>query len=147
MMNDLIEAMKVALADTYAFAIKSQNFHWNVTGPNFSEYHAFFGGLYEDAADGVDLIAEGIRQLDAYAPASFKRFSELTTIEDEVKIPEALVMFSKIAVDNDKVLASLRKAYDLAEENKKYGISNFLQDRLTAHDKHAWMIKSFIKRI
>jgi starvation-inducible DNA-binding protein len=56
-------------------------------------------------------------------------------------------MFGKLATDNDKVLASLRKAYDLAEENKKYGISNFLQDRITAHDKHAWMIKSFIKRV
>lgn len=144
-MDDLIQSMKVALADTYAFGLKAQNFHWNVQGAHFSSYHEFFGNIYEDATDGADLIAEGIRQLEAYAPASFKRFSELTTIEDELKIPNAAGMMSRLADDNTKVLASLTKAYDAAEKEKKYGISNFLQDRITAHDKWAWMIKSHIK--
>lgn len=145
MNKDLVEALKVSLADTYAFGLKAQNFHWNVTGSNFAQYHAFFGGLYDDAADAVDVIAEGIRTLNAFAPASFVRFKELATIEDETKIPEALSMISKLADDNQKVLVSLNKAYELAEKNKNYGISNFLQDRITTHEKWAWQLRSFIK--
>lgn len=144
-MNELIEAMKVALADTYAFGLKCQNYHWNVTGTNFAEYHAFFAMLYEDASDATDVIAEGIRTLNAYAPASFIRFKDLTTIEDETKIPEALAMISRLSSDNEKVLASLTKAYELAESNKKLGISNFLQDRIQAHEKWGWQLRSFIK--
>jgi starvation-inducible DNA-binding protein len=145
MNKELIEKMKVALADTYAFALKSQNYHWNVEGPDFSQYHAFFGGLYEEVVDGVDIIAEGIRQLDAYAPASFTRFKELADIEDELIIRQPLDMFKQLSADNIKVLESLTAAYNQAEKDKKFGISNFLQDRITAHEKHGWMIRSHIK--
>lgn len=145
-MNDkLADALKVALADTFAFYLKAHNFHWNITGPNFAEYHGFLGGLWEEVFGAVDLIAEGIRTLDSFAPGSFSRYKELSSIEDELNIPEASVMLSKLASDNEKVLASLTKAYEIAESAKKHGISNFLQDRITAHEKHGWMLRSFKK--
>jgi len=145
MNKELVEALKVALADTFAFYLKAHNFHWNVTGPNFSEYHKFLGDLWEETFAAVDLIAEGIRTLDAFSPGSFSRYKELSNIEDELKIPSAIDMIKKLSSDNEKVLSSLYKAYELAEKEKKYGISNFLQDRITAHDKHGWMLRSFIK--
>lgn len=145
MSDKLAEALKVALADTFAFYLKAHNFHWNVTGPHFAEYHGFLGGLWEEVFGAVDLIAEGIRTLDAFAPGSFSRYKELSSIEDELNIPEASVMLSNLSADNEKVLASLTKAYEIAESAKKYGISNFLQDRITAHEKHGWMLRSFKK--
>ena len=145
MNKELAEALKVALADTFAFYLKAHNFHWNVTGPDFAQYHSFLGDLWEEVFSGVDLIAEGIRTLDAFAPGSFTRYKELATIEDELKIPSAMDMLKKLEADNQKVLASLVKAYDLAEDAKKHGISNFIQDRITAHEKHGWMLRSFIK--
>lgn len=145
MNKELVDALKVALADTFAFYLKAHNFHWNVTGPHFSEYHSFLGVLWQEVFTGVDLIAEGIRTLDAFSPGSFTRFKELSTIEDETKIPEASAMLSKLSADNEKVLASLHNAYMLAEKDMKHGISNFLQDRITAHDKHGWMLRSFKK--
>lgn len=145
MNKELAEALKVALADTFAFYLKAHNFHWNVTGPDFAQYHSFLGGLWEEVFTGVDLIAEGIRTLDSFAPGSFSRFKELATIEDETKIPEALDMLNILKNDNQKVLSSLQKAYILAEKDKQFGISNFIQDRITAHEKHGWMLRSFKK--
>lgn len=145
MNKELIDALKVALADTFAFYLKAHNFHWNVTGPNFAQYHEFLGDLWQEVFTGVDLIAEGIRTLDAFSPGSFSRFKELSTIEDETKVPEALAMLSKLSADNERVIASLHKAYMLAEKDMKHGISNFLQDRITAHEKHGWMLRSFKK--
>lgn len=145
MNKELTEALKVALADTFAFYLKAHNFHWNVTGPNFSEYHKFLGDLWEETFGAIDMIAEGIRTLDAFVPGSFSRYKELATIEDELKIPTAEEMIKKLSADNQKVLASLQTAYDIAEKNKKHGISNFIQDRITAHEKHGWMLRSFTK--
>lgn len=139
------DALKVALADTYVFSVKVQGYHWNVTGPHFSEYHKFFGELYGELSDAIDVIAEGIRTLDAFAPGSMKRYLELTTIEEANNIPDGLVMISKLAADNERVIASLTAAYELCEKHKHYGISNMLQDRITAHQKHGWMLRSFIK--
>lgn len=140
-----VEALKVALADTYVFAAKVQNFHWNVTGPHFSEYHAFLGALYGELNPAVDLIAESIRTFDSFSPGSLRRFLELTTVDEATGIPDGLVMMSKLAADNERVIASLRSAYELCEKHKHYAVSNMLQDRLTAHEKHGWMLRSFIK--
>lgn len=140
-----VDALKVALADTYVFAVKIQNYHWNVTGPHFSEYHKFLGELYGEVGDAIDVIAESIRTFDAFTPGSMKRFLELTTIDEAINIPDGLVMMSKLAADNERVIASLTAAYELCEKHKHYGVSNMLQDRITAHQKHGWMLRSFIK--
>lgn len=140
-----VEALKVALADTYVFAIKTQNYHWNVTGPHFSDYHTFLGALYAEVNPAIDLIAESIRTFDAFSPGSMKRFLELTTIEEATNIPDGLVMLSKLAADNERLIASLTAAYVLCEKHKHFAVSNMLQDRLTAHQKHGWMLRSFIK--
>lgn len=144
-MDELIEQMKVALADTFAMYLKAHMFHWNVTGPNFPQLHGFFEGLYTELHGAVDPIAEHLRTLDAFAPGSFKRFSDLATVEDELGIPEGMSMVSKLQSDNEKVIASLRKAYKLAEANDTPGLSNFLQDRIDIHWKHNWMLKAILK--
>ena len=93
----------------------------------------------------VDAIAEGIRTLDIYVPGSFSRFKELTSIQDETTIPSAVSMMTRLKDDNEKVLDSLNKAYELAEKAKKYGVSNLIQARIESHEKHGWMLRSIIK--
>ena len=144
-MNELAEALKKALADTFAFYLKAHNFHWNVEGANFSEYHAFFDTLYNDAWGAVDSIAEHIRTLDSYAPGSFSRFSELSRIKDEVNIPSAMSMMTKLESDNRIVIETLTTAMKAADKAGKANISNFLQDRIDAHEKHGWMLRAISK--
>lgn len=138
----LINTGKVALADTFAFYLKAHNYHWNVEGENFNDYHAFFATLYTDAWEATDAIAEHLRTLDTYVPASFGRFKELATIEDETKVPSAKTMISRLEADNRKVIASLTAAYKDADSEQKLGFANFLQDRIDIHEKHGWMLRA-----
>lgn len=141
----LADDMKVALAETFAFYLKAHNYHWNVEGPHFSEYHAFLNGLYDEVWLAVDAIAEHIRTLDTYVPGSFSRYKELSSIEDETKIPNASTMMTRLEADNKKLIATLTKAQKSAEEAGKVGIANFFQDRIDIHEKHGWMLRSFTK--
>ena len=141
----LEDQLKITLADTFAFYLKAHNFHWNVEGPNFSEYHSFFNMLYTETWEAIDDIAEHIRTLDTYAPGSFSRFKELTTIEDELKIPTAINMIKKLEIDNKKVIASLSESYKLAETEKKIGLANFLQDCIDRHEKYGWQLRAYSK--
>jgi starvation-inducible DNA-binding protein len=145
-MDELVQAMKKSLADTFAFYLKAQGFHWNVEGPNFPQYHALFDTIYNEVYGSIDRFAEEIRSLDAYAPASFARFSELTSLEDEIQILNAQGMLAKLLADNDVVLASLEQAYELAEVAHNHGLSNFLAERQDAHKKHAWQLKATLKQ-
>lgn len=144
-METLIELMRKVLADTFAMYLKAHNYHWNVEGPNFNDYHAFFATLYTELHAAVDPIAEEIRAMDAYAPGSFTRFLELTDIEDELSIPQATEMCRRLLEANTKVISTLTMAYKLAENYEQLGLANFLQDRLDIHKKHAWMLRSLTK--
>jgi len=144
-MMELVEALKKAQATTFALYLKAHNFHWNVEGPDFAQYHSFLGDFYEEVFGAVDTIAELIRTLDAYAPGSFSRFQQLSTIEDELSVPKGIVMIARLYADNQRVIATLNDAYRMAESAGKLGISNALQDRITVHEKHGWMLRSFTK--
>ena len=144
-MDELIEEMKVSLASTFGFYLKAHNFHWNVEGPNFPQYHEFLGGLWEETFGAVDPLAEHLRTLNAYAPASFVRYTDLSIIKDEVNIPPAMSMMVKLLADNTAIIEQLTKTQALAESNKKMGLANFLQDRIDAHEKHGWMLRSITK--
>ena len=144
-MEELVESLKKAQATSFAFYLKAHNYHWNVEGHSFSEYHAFLGDLYAEVWGAVDAIAEHIRTLDAYAPGSFTRFQQLSSIEDEMSVPTGRMMMSRLLADNQRVLSDLMNAHRVAETMGKRGIVNFLEDRIDIHEKHGWMLRSFTK--
>jgi starvation-inducible DNA-binding protein len=144
-MDELVQALKKVLANHYAFSIKAQNFHWNVEGTDFSQYHALFAGIYDEVYGAVDTIAERIRTLGAYAPGSFRRFGELSDIEDQVEIPNAMSMIQKLLSDIAVVQSSIKICYDLAEQNMNHGLSNLMAERQDAFAKHAWMLTATLK--
>ena len=144
-MEEITNPLKVAFADTYAFYVKAQNYHWNVEGPMFPMYHEFFGNIYEEVGGAIDRFAEEIRAAGAYAPAAFRRFAELSNIEDEVLVIGASQMVATLYTDNMKVYTSLKMARDIADEYNQNGLVNFLEERLDAHKKHDWMLRATMK--
>lgn len=145
-MEKLVELMKRLLADVYAHGLRAQNYHWNVEGPDFMQYHGLFGSVYEAAAGDVDTVAEHIRALQAYAPATFKRFMELSSIQDDETVPEALEMVRRLLECNQKVLATAALATAAAEELGQHGVLNFLEGITDAYEKQAWMLRATSKR-
>ena len=144
-MDELQRALKIAFASEYAFALKSQNFHWNVEGPLFPQLHALFGDIYEEVYGSIDAFAENIRKIKAYTPASFTRFSVLSGVEDETKILPPESMIAELLSDSERMQEMFKIVFQAAEELGEHGLSNFLADRQDAHAKHSWMLRSTLK--
>ena len=144
-MEELGQSLKVSLANHYAFYLKAHYYHWNVTGPNFPQYHKFLEGIYTEVYGVVDKIAEEIRTLESYAPGSFNRFIQLSQIEGDETIPPAEVMMQRLLEDIPVMLTSINRVYQLAEQEGCHNISNFMAERQDAFNKHAWMIRSTLK--
>lgn len=142
----LAEDLKVLLASVNSLSIKAQNFHWNVEGADFPQYHAFFGSYYEDVYGSVDKIAEYIRSLDSYTPGSLTRYAELTIIKDQIKIPRAELMFVELLEDNSKMIDLLNNCFRSASQENEQGIANFIAERIDAHGKWRWQLKSIMKK-
>lgn len=144
-MDELKQALKLAFANSFAFYLKAHYFHWNVEGMLFSQFHDFFGNIYQEVYASIDPFAENIRKIDSYAPGSFSRLSQLAEINDEERIPPAKNMLEILLQDNDIVLESIKTAYDVAESVGAVGLSDFLAGRQDAHMKHAWMLRATLK--
>lgn len=141
----LIDELKQIQATAFAFARKAHYFHWNVEGPNFVQYHDFLGELYAEVDASVDVIAELVRTLNAYAPGAHRMLMELSIIKDDDTVPDAIEMMRRLRDDNETLLNALRVGYQTAEQSGQLGIGNYLQDRIQAHEKHAWMLRSLTK--
>lgn len=142
-MEQLKAVMQIALSNTFMMYYKSHSYHWNVEGMLFSQYHDFFGDLYEELHEAVDPMAEQIRALDEYAPGSLASILSKSTIEDDMNLPVDLDhMLINLEYANSQVIESLNIAFKLAEQVNKQGLLDFIASRLDAHAKHAWMLKA-----
>ena len=133
-MNELSVIVKVVMANTFVMYFKAQSYHWNVEGKNFGEYHGFFGDLYEELHGVIDIVAEEIRALDVYAPASLDELFKFKTIEeDSAKPTYAAEMFMNLIKANDEVVSALNKLFTSANAANNQGLADFAAGRLNAH--------------
>lgn len=142
----LTDNLKVLLASTNSYAIKAQNFHWNIEGRDFPQYHAFFDSLYTEVYDTVDKIAEYIRILGSYAPASLTRYAELSLIPDQTKIPRAELMFAEALHDTETMVNLVSETFDIATQERQQGIANYMAELQDLYGKKAWMMRSILKK-
>ncbi len=144
-MEELQKAAKVAFASSFAFYLKAHNFHWNVEGSDFKQYHDLFGGIYEEVYDSIDDFAEKIRALGTYVPGSLETFSMLSRVDDETNILSAPEMISELLEDNNKIIKILKIVFQTSEQAVEPGFSDFIAGRIDAHAKHGWMLRASLK--
>lgn len=153
---ELVRSMRTVLADSFIMYFKAQAFHWNVEGILFSQYHDFFGGIYEEVYGSIDSTAEEIRKLGSMAPMSLdemytdKSPSASAPAETDYnvfgsQIPQILQMLQELDSLNSTVIASLNKAFAIANESNEQGLADYIAGRLSAHKKHQWMIRSSMR--
>jgi starvation-inducible DNA-binding protein len=130
------------LADSYTLMLKTQGFHWNVTGPQFNGLHAMFEQQYQELFTAVDEIAERIRALGEPAPAGFRAYQELSTLEDGADVADAKEMVRVLAADHETLSRSADKARKVAEDAGDEVSLDMMVGRMTEHDKTAWMLNA-----
>jgi starvation-inducible DNA-binding protein len=144
-MEQLQKAAKIGFASEFSFYLKAHNFHWNVEGSDFLEYHDLFGKIYEEVYGAIDPFAENIRKLGAYTPASLSVFNMLSQVPDENSALPKEQMVLELLQDNEKMVKVLKLVYDLSEQAGEHGFSNFLAERMDAHRTHGWMLRASLK--
>ena len=142
--EQIVQGLSQLLADTFSIYIKTHNFHWNVSGPMFVTLHTLFEQQYTELALAIDIIAERIRALGAFAPGSFKAFQELTSIPDMEDIPDALTMIALLLEDNEIIIKTARSIIPLANKAYDTPTADLATARILVHEKTAWMLTSLL---
>ncbi len=137
------QSLKQLLADTYTLYVKTQGFHWNVTGPHFVSLHTLFEQQYTELTTAVDEIAERIRALGYFAPGSFSAFATITSIEEADGVPDAMTMVRQLAEDHIRVAETAKAVLGPASQAHDEGSVDIATARIAVHEKTAWMLRSF----
>ncbi len=142
--EQIAQGLSRVLADSYTLYLKTHNFHWNVTGPMFSTLHLMFEEQYQELALAVDEIAERIRALGFPAPATYGKFSSLTSIQENEGIPEAEDMIRLLVQGQETVVRTSREMLPLLEKANDQPTLDLLTKRMQIHEKNAWMLRSML---
>jgi starvation-inducible DNA-binding protein len=132
------------LADTYTLYLKTHNFHWNVTGPQFNTLHLMFETQYTELATAVDEIAERIRALGEPAPGSYAAFARLSSITEAEDVPSADEMLRQLVQDQETVVRTAREVFPIADAANDEPTAGLLSDRMQVHEKTAWMLRAML---
>lgn len=134
------------LADSYAVYLKTHGYHWNVEGPNFASLHALFMTQYTEMWTAIDLVAERIRALGSFAPQGYRAFANLSGVQDGNAEQSAEAMLAELIGDHAALIANARAARAAADEAGDDVTASLFDDRIEAHEKHAWMLRASLGR-
>jgi starvation-inducible DNA-binding protein len=140
-------ALNVILADEYILYTKTRNAHWNVEGTDFHSKHLFFEAQYEELDEIMDSVAERIRSLGHYAPATLKLFLELTHFSETLHEQNDGIGFIKeLLSDHESLIIHLRENINIFANNfKDLGTSDYVTGLMESHEKMAWMLRSHLR--
>jgi len=142
--HQVVKNLSVLLADTYLLMLKTQNYHWNVTGPHFGALHTLFQGQYEELFAAADELAERLRALGEKAPGSLADFSRLSKVKEETGHPAANDMIQNLADDHETLAADADAVLKAATEVGDDATGDLAIERIQAHQKAAWMLKAHL---
>ncbi|MCP5369463.1 MAG: DNA starvation/stationary phase protection protein [Rickettsiaceae bacterium] len=139
----LSQKMNMILADIYALYLKTQNYHWNITGPMFFSLHSLFETQYKEQAEAIDELAEKIRSNGIKVQADFEYFAKNSTIISNLNNSLSDKEMLKDLAESHQII--IEKFYDLSEQAASIGnksIDDFATQRIVSHEKQRWMIIS-----
>lgn len=140
--NPVATALGQVLADTYALQAMTQAYHWNVVGPNFHGLHTMFEEQYNQLFAAVDELAERIRALGAPAPGGLETFAKMTKVAAPREGIGAIDMVRDLAKGHELLSKQAKAALKIAEDAEDDSTADLLTERITEHDKNAWMLES-----
>lgn len=141
---DAASAVREVLGETYALYFKTHGYHWNVTGPRFSELHNLFMTQYTEMWTALDALAERIRSLGHFAPSSSQQMMETATIQADDKVPDANDMVRQLAKGHETVARVAKSGVKAAEKAGDIVTVDLLTQRADLHEKTAWMLRSSV---
>lgn len=141
-----VDILKYVLADTYALYLKTQNYHWNITGINFKPLHLMLEEQYIELAAAVDIIAERIRALGSKAPASFSQYAAMTKIKEGDENASAENMLSDLLDGHNHLVTVLKQVDSAVDKDHDLGTMNMVDTRIEAHQKTIWMLRATLNK-
>lgn len=145
--RNTVEILQGLLSDEYVLYTKTRNYHWNVVGPHFNDYHKAFEEQYGGLSDDIDDIAERIRSLGYKVESTLSAFQKNSKIKEHPgEYSDAKTMAMNLLEDHEIIVQNIRQVIPkIGDEFGDVGTEDFLTSLMEKHEKTAWMLRSILE--
>lgn len=138
--NDLASCLYQTISDAFMMYFMAHSYHWNVTGPEFSQFHDFFADVYGDVHGSIDPLAENIRKIGYKAPMHLLQICNITQVPHSEPGCDPMSMTRELYDANEVVIADLYATFECANNANQQGIADFIAGRIDSHEKWRWQL-------
>jgi len=142
------EVLNKLLADEFLLYTRTLRAHWNLEGHDFHTKHLFFEEHYNAIKKFTDGVAERIRKIGHYAPATMKEFLDLTHLSEKYEGDNTSHDYTAALLeDHDVIIQYIRENISKVEDDlKDVGTADFLTGLMQEHEEMAWMLRATIAK-
>jgi starvation-inducible DNA-binding protein len=134
-------ALNVLLADVFGLYMKTKNFHWHMSGPHFRDYHLLLDEHAGQIFAMTDAIAERVRKIGGGTIRSIGHISRLQRLGDnDAEYVDPFDMLAELREDNRMLLASMREAHDLCDEESDVATASLLEVWIDETERRIWFL-------
>ena len=117
-------------------------------GHDFHTKHLFFEEHYNSIRKTIDSVAERIRKIGLYAPATLGKFLELTHLSEKEATGNSSQNYIQMLLeDHDTIIQFIRvNISKVEEEYEDAGTADFLTGLMQEHEAMAWMLRASLTK-
>ena len=139
--NEISRALRELLADVFALYVKTKNFHWHMSGPNFRDYHLLLDEQGEQIFAMTDDIAERARKIGGTTLRSVSDISEHQRLQDnnaEFVAPKE--MLAELAGDNQQLVKFLRSTHEICDQHNDVATASLIENWIDETERRTWFL-------
>ena len=145
--KDIAGTMNAILADVFALYLKTKNFHWHMSGPHFRDYHLLLDEHADQLFAMTDPIAERVRKIGGLTLRSIGHISRTQRVLDnDAEYVEPLDMLAELADDNKTLVARLREAHNVCDENRDVATASLIEVWIDETERRTWFLFEATRR-
>jgi len=139
--KDISGALTALLADFFALYIKTKNFHWHMSGPNFRDYHLLLDEQGEQIFAATDDIAERARKIGGTTIRSIGQInSEKRILDNNADFVSPNDMLAELRDDNLQLVDEMRQVHDLCDEHGDVATTSLLENWIDEGERRVWFL-------
>jgi len=145
--RDISAALNALIADVFALYLKTKNFHWHMSGPNFRDYHLLLDEQSEQILAIVDAMAERVRKVGGETIRSIGHVGRLQRVLDnDAAFVTPLDMLAELQGDNNELAARMREAHALCDEHRDLASASLLENWIDEAEQRSWFLFESTRR-
>jgi len=139
--TEIARTLNRLLADVFTLYLKTKNFHWHLSGPQFRDYHVMLDEHAQQIHAATDAIAERVRKVGGATLRSIGDISRRRRLRDnDAEYVKPDDMLAELRDDNLQLAAYLRESHGICDEHGDVASSSLLETWIDEAEARVWYL-------